>query len=371
MRPGARTDFGPPPRFRTLAPALGFGAWAVGGSGWGAPEDEAERIAAVRHAVERGVTFFDTAPTYGNGASETLLGRALKSARDRVTIATKVGPHDDPRRSLESSLRRLGSDFVDLVQLHEALEGWEWQLEKLHKLREDGKALTIGLCNATHRQIARALEIAPVTTYQGPYNLFDRDVEQRELPLCRDRGLGFLAYRPLASGMLTGKYPSPPAFLETDHRRQIYWFKGQEFERRRAVVERLRPIARSLDLPLAGLALAWVLAQPGVSIVLAGARNREQVDENLTSTQHLAPDTLSHIDAIVAAVFRPARATAGLPALAATWGEREQFIVARLDGKTRYEAIAAEWTDRSETPMIAAQVKVFIDQLIEQGLAEV
>jgi aryl-alcohol dehydrogenase-like predicted oxidoreductase len=373
MRPGARTDFGPPPRSRTLAPALGFGAWAVGGSGWGggAPEDEAERIAAVRHALEHGVTFFDTAPSYGNGASETLLGRALKSVRDRVTIATKVGPHDEPRRSLESSLRRLDSDVVDLVQLHEALEGWEWQLEKLHKLQQEGKALAIGLCNATHRQMARALEIAPVTTYQGPYNLFDRDVAQRELPLCRERGLGFLAYRPLASGMLTGKYASPPAFLEADHRRKIYWFQGKEFERRRAVVERLRPIARGLDLPLAGLALGWVLAQPGVSVVLAGARNKQQVDENLTGTRHLTPDTLSHIDAIVADVFRPARATEQARVLAVSWGERERFILERLDGTTRYEDLAAQWTDKGDPPMIAAQVKVFVDQLIEQGLADV
>ena len=371
MRPGARTDVGPPSRLRTPAAALGFGAWAVGGSGWGTPEDESQRIAAVQHAAEHGITFFDTAPTYGNGASETLLGRALKPRRERVTIATKVGPHDDPRRSLEGSLRRLDAEFVDLVQLHEALERWEWQLEKLHKLQEEGKAAAIGLCNATHRQIARALELAPIATYQGPYNLFDRDVEQRELPLCRDRGLGFIGYRPLAAGLLTGKYAAPPEFTESDHRRKLYWFKGKEFERRRAVVERLRPIAQGLDMPLAGLALAWVLAQPGVSVVLAGARTKQQVDENLTSTQHLAPSTLSQIDAVVTDVFRPAGATADLLAIAATWGDRERFIVAHLDGKQRYEAIAAEWTDKGDTPMIAAQVKVFVDQLIEQGLAEV
>jgi aryl-alcohol dehydrogenase-like predicted oxidoreductase len=370
MHPGARPQLGPPPRLQTLEPRLGFGAWAVGGSGWGAPDDERERVAAVERAVERGITFFDTAPTYGAGASEALLGRILKPHRDRVTIATKVGPHDDPRRSLEASLRRLDSDFVDLVQLHEALPGWERRIEKLHKLQEDGKALTIGLCNATHLQIARALEIAPVVAYQGPYNLFDRDVEQRELPLCRERGLGFLAYRPLASGLLTGKYTVPPAFAATDHRRTIYWFKGKEFDRRQVVVERLRPIAGGLDTPLAGLALAWALAQPGVSIVLAGARSREQVDENLTGTRHLTPDDLSQIDAIVADVFRPARATPQLSEVAATWGARERFIVDRLDGRTGYERLAAEWTDKGETPMIAAQVKVFVDQLREQGLVE-
>src|SRR6058998_1685175 len=339
MRPGARTDVGPPPRFITSEPRLGFGAWAVGGRSWGATGDAAERESAIRRALERGITFFDTAPTYGDGESERLLGRVLRAPRERVAIATKVGPHDDPRASLEGSLRRLASDYVDLIQLHEALQRWEWSLEKLLKLREEGKALGIGLCNATHLQIARATELAPLVSYQGPYNLFDRDVEQRELPLSRERGLAFLAYRPLASGLLAGTYPQPPEFPEDDHRRKIYWFKGPEFERR-----------------------------PGVTVVLAGARSPEQVAQNLAAPRHLAPATVAAIDEIVADVFRPAVATEQARRQAATWGERERFIVHKLDGRTAYEAIAAEWTDRGGTPMIAAQIKVFVDQLAEGGL---
>src|SRR5438876_8451035 len=150
MRPGARPDVGPPPRFITSEPRLGFGAWAVGGRSWGATGDAAERESAIRRALERGITFFDTAPTYGGGESERLLGRALRAHRERVAIATKVGPHDDPRASLEGSLRRLASAYVDLIQLHEALGRWEWSLEGLLKLQEEGKALAIGLCNATH-----------------------------------------------------------------------------------------------------------------------------------------------------------------------------------------------------------------------------
>src|SRR2546426_12036070 len=199
MQEGARTDFGPLSRFLGTEARLGFGGWAVGGAGWGTPDDTHEREAAIRRAVERGVTFFDTAPTYGDGESERLLGRALGTVRERVAIATKVGPRDDPRASLEASLRRLTTDYVDLVQLHEALDGWERRLEQLHTLQEKGKALAVGLCNATSRQLAQALEIAPVAAYQGPYNLFDRDVEQRELPLCRERRIAFLAYRPLAA----------------------------------------------------------------------------------------------------------------------------------------------------------------------------
>ena len=342
MRPGARTDVGPPLRCLTPGPRLGLGAWALGGMGWGAASAERDRLAAVRRAVELGITFFDTAPTYGDGASERLLGRALNADRDRVAIATKVGPRDDPRRSLEASLRRLATEYVDLIQLHEALPGWERQLEQLHTLQHEGKALAIGLCNATHRQLARALDLAPVVAYQGPYNVFDRDVEQRELPLCRERQIAFLAYRPLAAGLLSGKYAAPPEFLTSDHRRNIYWFKGKEFERRRAVVERLASIAQRLDLTLPALALAWVLAQPGVSIVLAGARSGEQVEQNAASTRPLTPGTLAEVDRIVAEGFPPVRASDELKRQSATWGERERFIVERLDGKTSPETIAAQ-----------------------------
>ncbi len=370
MHAGARTHVGPPLPFMAAGPLLGFGAWAVGGAGWGAPgpDDAAAREAAVRHALERGVTFFDTAPSYGSGASESLLGQVLRGRRDTVAIATKVGPRDDVRASLDGSLRRLGTEYVDLIQLHEALDGWEARLEALAGLHAQGKARAIGLCNATHLQLRRARDIASITTYQGPYNLLDRDVEQRELPLCRDLGLGFLAYQPLASGLLTGKYSAPPAFGDGDHRRGIYWFRGAEFERRRRVIARLEGVAQREGLTLAALALAWVYSQPGVSVVLAGARSAAQVDENLSGARHLTPETRAAIDEIVADEFPPARATVESREQAASWGERERFIVERLDGRTRYEVIAAEWTDRGQQPMIAAQIQTFVDQLAAQGL---
>ncbi len=369
MLPGARPDVGPPPRFTTPEARLGFGAWAVGGRGWGPGSDEVARIATVERAVERGITWFDTAPTYGAGDSEVLLGRALKAHRERVAVATKVGPRDDPRASLEASLRRLQSDYVDLVQLHEAQDRWEWQLEGLYSLQREGKALAIGLCNATHVQIARALELAPVVSYQGPYNVFDRDVEQRELPLCRERGLAFLAYRPLAAGLLTGKYPTPPSFAADDHRHGIYWFRGPEFARRERVLAGLRPMAAARQVSPAALALAWLLARPGVSVVLAGARSPAQVDDNLTALETpLSASDVTAIDTLVAETFTPRRAGAEARALALGWGARERYIVERLDGSASYEAIAAVWTDRGREPMVAAQVKVFVDQLAARGL---
>ncbi|HXF94967.1 MAG TPA: aldo/keto reductase [Gemmatimonadales bacterium] len=364
MHTGARRTLGPPPHFGSGPATLGFGAWAVGGAGWGSAGDRSGREATVRRAVERGVTFFDTAPSYGDGESERLLGRVLKPVRDRIVIATKVGPRDDPRASLEASLRRLDTDYVDLLQLHEALGDWERALDGLSRLQAEGLARAVGIANATHLQLRRAMEIAPVASYQGPYNLFDRDVELRELPLARERGLAFLAYRPLASGLLSGKLEAPPEFAPGDHRRGIYWFQGPEFARRRGVIERLEPVARRLDLTLSALALGWVLARPGVAVVLAGARTPEQVDQNLEAARRPLPeDLVRQIDAMVAAAFRLPAADAGLRRAAAEWGERERFIVERLDGARTAEEIAAEWTDRGDIPMIAAQVKVFTDRL--------
>lgn len=371
MHPGARTDVGPPLRFLTSGPRLGFGGWAVGGTRWGAPPPERERAAAVERAIERGITFFDTAPTYGTGASESLLGRVLRPHRERVAIATKVGPRDDPRASLEASLTRLVTDYVDLVQLHEAGDRWEWQLERLGRLQDEGKARAVGACNATHLQLARALEIAPLRSYQGPYNLFDRDVEERHLPLCGQQGMAFLAYRPLASGLLSGAYTAAPSFPEGDHRRSIYWFSGSEFVRRHGAIERLEKLAQARGTSLAALSLGWVLARSGVTIVLAGARTAGQVDDNVTAEgRPLTVDEVAGIDAIVAEAFRPPRARPSARELAAGWGARERYIVEQLDGSRTYEAIAAGWTDRGEQPMVAAQVKVFCDQLAERGLVE-
>jgi len=352
-----------------MGASLGFGGWAVGGRDWGSPGDDAERIATVRRAFDRGVRFFDTASTYGD--SEAVIGQALAEHRDEVLLATKVGPQADVRASVDASLRRLGTDRVDLLQLHEVGERFEESLDVMSRLRRAGKALHLGLSNATPQQIREALELAGIEGYQGPYNLFDREAEQRVLPLCLDQGVAFLAYRPLASGLLSGAFRAdPPLFREGDHRARIYWFKGREYERRQMVIARLRPIAERRGTPLSALALAWVLARPGVRIVLAGARAPEQVDQNVMAMgRPLEPEDVEEIDAAVAEVFRPPAATGRARELADGWGARERFITQRLVGSTSYEQIATEWSDREASPMTSAQVKVFADQLVERGLA--
>lgn len=371
MHTGARNHFGPL-LFQGTRATIGFGAWGIGDVGWGASAHEAERLGAIALALERGVVWFDTAPTYGNGVSERLLGRVLTSSRDRVRVATKVGPRDDARDSLEGSLRRLDTEYVDLVQLHEIGERWEWRLETLHRMQEEGKARAIGICNATHLELARALTLAPLVAYQGPYNLFDRDVEERLLPLCRERGLAFLAYRPLASGLLGGAFDTVPDLPPADHRSRLYWFRGAEFDRRRAVIDELTQRAAGLGISLPALALRWLLSRVGVTVVLAGARSGAHVSDNLTAQEApLDEATGRAIDSCVSAVFRLPAASATAVDAAQSWGPRERFIVERLDGRTTPESIAAAWTDRGEQPMVAAQVKVFADQLRERGLAEV
>ena len=370
MHTGARDHSGPL-LFPGSAATLGFGAWGIGGSAWGTPADEGERLAAIDLARERGVVWFDTAPTYGDGESERLLGRALAPHRARVRIATKVGPRDDPRPALEQSLHRLGTDYVDLVQLHEIAPGWESRLETLHQLQQAGKARAIGVCNASHVELSRALRVAPIAACQGPYNLFDRDVEERLLPLCRDRNLAFLAYRPLASGLLGGGFSDPPRFSDGDHRARLYWFRGAEFERRRAVIGRLAELARGAGVSLPALALRWLLARAGVTIVLAGARRAAHVADNLTASDApLDPAMERDIAAALQSAFQLPAATSAASQEARTWGPRERFIVEHLDGRATPEAIAAAWTDLGEQPMSAAQVKVFADQLLASGLAE-
>jgi len=296
---------------------------------------------------------------------------ALAGKRDRVVIATKVGPRDDPRESLEESLRRLNTDYVDLLQLHEVGESFERSLEELARLKEEGKALEIGLCNATHGQLSKGLEGAPLSAYQAAYNLFDREVEQRELPLCAAKGLQFLAYRPLASGMLTNKFAAggTAPFAPDDHRRGIWWFKGEELRRRGLVLDRMKQIADEAERSVSGLALAWLLNRPGVNVVLAGARTPGQLEENLLAMHKpLTRAEAEAVDLIVSEVFRPARATAEAVRQAAGWGGREKFIVDRLDGVTPYDEIAAAWSDANGSHLMGAQVRQFVDQLAAEDL---
>lgn len=368
---------------------LGFGAWAVGG-GWG-DRDPAQARRALERALELGITFFDTAPTYGGGASEALLGSVLAPVRERVIIATKCGPRDDPRASLEASLRRLRTDRVDLLQLHEVPEApgaLERQLEGMQVLVQSGKARWLGLSNAGSADVQRALAVAALVSLQGLYNLLDRDAERELFPLARAAALGFLAYRPLASGLFTGKYAEAPRFGVADHRANLHWFRGAEFVRRQAVLAGLEPIARACGLTLAQLALAWALARPEVTVVLVGARSAAQVEENARAAAvRLTPEDVASVAAVVERVYAPCALrrdvrVAEEPDAAGELevslnsrplfriGAREAFVLRRLDGRTPYADIAQAWRDAGGGPLLVAQIVHLVDQLAHLELLE-
>ncbi|XID94746.1 aldo/keto reductase [Paenibacillaceae bacterium WGS1546] len=275
---------------------IGFGAWAAGKAGWGDANDR-ELEGAVRRAHELGVNFFDTAPVYGFGESERLIGRALKPIRDEVVIATKFGlvwneqglrndlTAANARREVEESLRRLGIEAIDLYQVHWPDPTGETPIEEtlgtLAELVREGKIKRIGVSNFSASQLEEALLVAPVVALQSPYNLLQRQVERSELPYAAERGVGFIAYSPLAQGLLTGKFGPGTRLPADDVRSQLNpLFQPEAFADALDRVDRLKRIAADYGKTPAQLALAWLLDQPGVTTAIAGAKTAAQAEEN-------------------------------------------------------------------------------------------
>jgi aryl-alcohol dehydrogenase-like predicted oxidoreductase len=277
---------------------VGFGAWAIGGGnwdwGWGHQDDE-ESVAAIRHALELGVNWIDTAAQYGFGHSEEVVARALEGVEPRPYVFTKGGQPEGPnrstiqtlkraslRRECEGSLRRLGVDAIDLYQIHwpipdeEVEEGWS----TLAELKEEGLVRHIGVSNFSVAQLERAEAIAPVETLQPPYSLIDRDVEDDELPWCDEHDVGVIVYSPMASGMLTGRMTrerveSLPA---DDWRSKSDTFREPELSRNLELVERLKRVAARHDVEPGAVAVAWTLRNPAVDAAITGFRRPGQVD---------------------------------------------------------------------------------------------
>ncbi|HUO47972.1 MAG TPA: aldo/keto reductase [Acidimicrobiales bacterium] len=283
---------------------VGFGAWAAGGGGWafgwGAQDDEAS-IAAIRHAVELGVNWIDTAAVYGLGHSEEVVARALAPIpeADRPFVFTKAGfrwdeaDHraeparvGDPagiRRELEASLRRLQVERIDLYQQHwppddgTPLEAY-WQT--FVDLRDEGKVRAVGLSNHDADQLAAAEAIGHVDTLQPPFSAIERQVAARELPWCAANGTGVIVYSPMQAGLLTGAFTRERARAldPDDWRSRDEEFTGEALERNLALADALAGPAGRHGVPVAAVALAWTLAWPGVSGAIVGARSPEQVD---------------------------------------------------------------------------------------------
>jgi aryl-alcohol dehydrogenase-like predicted oxidoreductase len=294
-----------------------FGTWQLGGD-WG-DFDERDAIAAIRHALELGVNFFDTAQAYGFGASERLLGRALapepRSRRDEVVIATKGGlrPNGDDgtvrdaspawlRQGVDQSLHALGVDQIDLYQLHwpdPAVPVAE-TAGALQELVDEGKIRHVGVSNFDAPQMAAFARTRPVETLQPPYHLFRRDIEADVLPYCAENDIGVLVYGPLAHGLLTGAIDEETAFETSDWRAASPLFQGDALRRNLEAVRRLEGLAGELGTTVSALAIAWTLANPSVDAAIVGARRAAHIEDSVGAAEiRLGETELAEIDAIM------------------------------------------------------------------------
>jgi aryl-alcohol dehydrogenase-like predicted oxidoreductase len=288
--------------------------FCLGTMTFGNEADEATSRAILDRFLDTGGNFVDTADVYNEGAAEEILGRALRDRRDRVVVATKVrfptgeGPNDvglsrrHIREGVEASLRRLGSDWIDLYQVHcwDERTPLEETVSTLDDLVHDGKVRYVGASNYTAWQLMKALGVAalhdwePFVSLQPEYSLITRDIERELLPLCRSEGLAVLPWSPLAGGILTGKYRNDedlPAGTRGGDAEEPITFTYRLDDRAWRVVDALRKIADELAKSCPQVALNWVLHQDGVTSPILGARTVEQLDDNLGAVGwHLEPD---------------------------------------------------------------------------------
>lgn len=301
---------------------VGFGAWAIGGGdwafGWG-PQDDAASLAAMRHALECGVNWIDTAAVYGLGHSEELVGRLLRSLpaarrplvftkcglvwdeRNRMAEARRVLHPDSIRREVEASLRRLGVERIDLYQFHwpdESGTPVEDSWAAMARLVEAGKVCAAGVSNFDVGLLARCEAIRHVDSLQPPFSLIRREAAAREIPWCAAHRTGVIVYSPMQSGLLTDGFQAArvAALAADDWRRRASAFQQPDLGRNLALRDALRPIAQRRGTTVAAVAVAWTLAWPGVTGAIVGARSPEQVDGWVrAATLALAPADLDEI----------------------------------------------------------------------------
>ncbi|RBL93817.1 aldo/keto reductase [Chitinophaga flava] len=287
-----------------------FGAWAAGGWMWGGTERK-DAVRAIRASYEEGVTSIDTAPIYGQGTSEEIVGEAIKGIpRDKVQILTKFGMRWDLAqgdfafksqnnhgkdidiykyagkasiiKECEDSLRRLGTDYIDLYQIHwpDSTTPIAESMDTVETLIKQGKVRYAGVCNYNADQLQEARQHVHLVSDQVPYSMVKRDIEAVDLPYCIDNGLSVLAYSPLERGLLTGKMKPGHQFAPGDHRAGLYFYKDENLKRTNAFLEKLHPLAVAKNASLSQLVIRWTIEQPGITIALVGARNAEQALQN-------------------------------------------------------------------------------------------
>lgn len=286
-----------------------FGAWAIGGQAWGGNDDK-DALEAIKKGFDLGLTSIDTAPVYGFGHSEELVGKAVKEiGRDKVEILTKFGfnwktekgeyqfPTGDGGKTyayagrdgiiqeVEDSLTRLKTDYIDLYQIHrpDATTPIEETMEVLKELQQQGKIRAIGMSNHTVELMKKADEIIDLASTQSPYSMVYRKIEKDIVPFCVEENVGILAYSPLQRGLLTGKITSDYVFKGDDHRPGTKFFKEPNRSRTNEFLQKIKPIADKHEVTLAQLVINWTIQRLGITAALVGARNVEQVSENAKS----------------------------------------------------------------------------------------
>ncbi len=278
---------------------IGLGTWAIGGGGWEfswGPQDDRESIATIHRALELGINWIDTAPVYGLGHSEEIVGRAIKGLSEKPTIATKCSriwdkegkilsslKEESIRREVEASLRRLKVDVIDLYQIHwprpekDIEEAWG----TIADLVKEGKIRYAGVSNFNVEQLKRIQPIHPVASLQPPYSILEREIEKDVLEYCAKNNIGVIVYSPMQKGLLTGKFTRerirdlPP----DDHRRKDPHFQEPRLSINLKLVEDLRLIAKKRSRTVAQLAIAWTLRRAEVTAVIVGARRPSQIEE--------------------------------------------------------------------------------------------
>jgi aryl-alcohol dehydrogenase-like predicted oxidoreductase len=311
---------------------VALGAWAIGGWQWGGQDDH-DSIDAIHQAIDLGMTTIDTAPVYGFGHSEEIVGRAVKGRRDQVQILTKFGLRWDlPKgaakgaekfesrdlagrpvtitkyagadgvfQECEASLRRLGTDVIDLYQQHwpDASTPLADTMGACARLLEQGKIRAVGVSNFGPEELEEARKIVPIASNQPPYSMLRRGIEADVIPYCRRHGIGLLAYSPLQNGILTGKVTMDRTFPDDDLRSANPYYAR---ENRRRILDfidaTLRPIAEAHDATVAQVVLAWTMHRPGITAALAGCRNAGQARDNAGAAAiHLTGDETGAINA--------------------------------------------------------------------------
>jgi aryl-alcohol dehydrogenase-like predicted oxidoreductase len=281
---------------------VGYGAWAIGGAGWWhawGDQDDEQSIEAIRRAVELGINWVDTAPIYGLGHSEEVVGRALQGLDDRPYVFTKASLYekdgavahslkrDSIRREVEASLSRLQLDAIDVYQVHwpdpdeDVEEGWATFAE----LKAEGLVRHIGVSNFDVAQLRRAQAIAPVETLQPPYSLIERAIEDEILPFAEREDIGVVCYSPMASGLLSGAMSAEriAALPDNDWRKHDPRFQEPELSRNLAIVARLQTVADRHDTTAGAIAVAWTLRNPAVHGSIVGFRRPDQVEPLLAA----------------------------------------------------------------------------------------